>query len=336
MRPPLTPKSMKAFLKIFLAALLFTSFASADQKLGYPQKKPLLTFSVPDDWKPQYKSGSLFVLPPDDDSVIIEVTALQAPFKNLKSAVKEAKDTVSDFQNLTFKKGAGTEGDDLKDGLKVTVLNGKGEDKHGPAIINLLILGSPSAGKNFLLSAISSQEGFEKMGAVIGNILGSMAAKGAPKVAPFTSQTFSYPNKETMEFSIDFPADWKMELTDEGCYVESPDKLIPANVLLIDMADVKIAREDMKKKVGAGYNSIEWNEGARPKVHDWTEELGYTVTFDNAVAMDGDVKYSVNFVQYERKGSGKFMLLLFQQPIAALDKHGDEMQNIIQSVKVKR
>ena len=51
--------------------------------------------------------------------------------------------------------------------------------------------------------------------------------------------------------------------------------------------------------------------------------------------MDGDVKYSVNFVQYVRKGSEKFLLLFSQQPLKALEKHGEAMTGIIKSIKVK-
>jgi hypothetical protein len=51
--------------------------------------------------------------------------------------------------------------------------------------------------------------------------------------------------------------------------------------------------------------------------------------------MDEDVKYSVNFVQYVRKGSSKFLLLFSQQPLKALEKHGDALTNIIRSIKVK-
>jgi hypothetical protein len=94
------------------------------------------------------------------------------------------------------------------------------------------------------------------------------------------------------------------------------------------------AMETMKAKIGGKYNSIEWNEGGKPEINK-DEALGLTATFENAVALDSDVKYSVNFVQYVRQGSDKFLLLFSQQPLKALEKHGDAMAEIIKSIKVK-
>lgn len=120
-------------------------------------------------------------------------------------------------------------------------------------------------------------------------ILTSLAATGKPSAAAPAGknvQTFSYPSKAKPDFTIDFPADWKMETSPEGAYVESPDKLIPFNVIMIDASDVGVALESMKKKIGSAYSEIVWNEGKDPQVLK-DAALGLTATFENGQAMDG-------------------------------------------------
>ena len=149
-------------------------------------------------------------------------------------------------------------------------------------------------------------------------------------------QTFSYPDKAKPDFAVDFPADWNMKATDEGVYVESHDKLVAMNVIMVDKADLLDAEETLKKKVGERFKEILWNGGADPEVNK-DAALGLTATFQHAQASDGTgtEKYSVNLVTYERKSGNKVLILLCQNPMRALEKHADAMETVLKSIKVR-
>lgn len=318
---------MNTLVRICLACLLVTSISMAEQPISYPEDKPIIDITFPDGWDVKPKEGVLYAHPADDASFFMSLAPLEATSDDTAAGAAEVKEEIEDlFKNVVYQEPEETE----IGGLSVLLINAKGEDEDGKANINLWMITKKGDPTLMLLKCISSQEAFEKHGEEGLSIIKTIAAHEAGS----TAQNFSFPSKENPEYSIDFPADWKMENNDEGTYVESPDKLIAMNVLFIDAADVEVARESMKKKVGDKYASIEWNQGGEPEVNK-DEALGLTAIFDNAVAIDSEVKYSVNFVQYVRKGSDKFLLLLSQQPLKALDTHGEALSEIIKSIKVK-
>lgn len=166
---------MKTSLVLFLALLISAPLAStADKAVDYPKDAPLLTFSLPDSWQVDFDDNGLMATPTkDDDSVIVEITDLEATVDSLDAAVKEAKETMSEFKNMKYdemEKGQ-------KDGLGIAILNAEGEDEHGKAFINLVLLAKPGAKNFILLSCIASKEGSDKHGAVIGALIGSLKAK---------------------------------------------------------------------------------------------------------------------------------------------------------------
>lgn len=166
---------MKTSLLFCLAVLLAsTPVPAADKSVDYPKDAPLLTFSLPDTWQVDFDDDGLLATPTkDDDSVIVEITDLEATVDSLDAAVKEAKETMSEFKNMKYdemEKGQ-------KDGLGIVILNAQGEDEHGKAFINLVLLAKPGAKNFILLSCISSKEGSDKHGAAIGALIGSLKAK---------------------------------------------------------------------------------------------------------------------------------------------------------------
>jgi len=328
---------MKSPLLFALTLASFVSVVQAEQSLVYPEKNPLVAFSVPDDWKTQVKHGSLFVVSPDGGDVIIEVSTLAAASDDDEAAVKEAKSTVEDFKNLKL-----TESEPAKaNGLIVTLIGGEGEDDSGRAHLNLALLKHPDAENPILFSLIASKENAEKYGAACGAIVDSLSAAGsaAPAEAAAASddvQTFSYPDAKKPDFAIDFPAAWKVKDTDEGVYVESPDKLVAMNVIMVDKADLADAEETLKKKVGERFKEIVWNKGGDPEVNK-DEALGLVAVFQHAAASDGEgtEKYSVNLVSYDRKSGDKSLILLVQNPLRAMDKHAEAMEAVVKSIKVR-
>jgi len=325
---------MKSLL-LCLACLLLTTLAKADQALGYPIQNPLISFTAPDGWEAKVKNDSLFVVSPDGGDVIVEVMAMEAASDDDDAAIKEARDTVQDFKNLKLEKS------DLSDanGLTVRLLGGEGEDASGPAHINMTLIKHPASDHQILFSVIASKETAAKYGAAVGGMLNSINAvdkSQADAPADGAVQTFSYPDKAKPDFAVDFPGDWEIKETDEGVYVESPDKLVAMNVIMVDKADVADAEETLKKKVGERFKEILWNGGKEPEVNN-DPALGVTATFQNAQASDGPgtEKYSVNLVTYARKSGDKSLILLCQNPLRALDKHADAMEAVIKSIRVR-
>ena len=330
----INPTPMKFTLLLTFAGLLATSIAQADQTLSYPKKNPVITFTAPDDWEAKVKGSSLFVVSPDGGDVIVEVMALEATTDDDAGALKEAKGTVDqDFKDLTL-----TASDPVEaKGLIMTLVGGGGEDSSGPAHINMALIKSPASDHQILFSLIAAKDKAAAHGAACGAMMESIkAAAAAPSKAKALVQTFSYPDKEKPDFSVDFPADWKMKDTEQGVYVESLDKLVAINVIMVPKAEVGDAEEALKKSVGERFKEIVWNQGNDPEVNK-DEALGLTATFHNAVASDGEgtEKYSVNLVSYVRKAGDKSFILLCQNPLRALDKHADAMQAVIQSIKAR-
>lgn len=166
---------MKTSLFLCLATLLAAPLAlAADKAVDFPKAAPRLTFNLPDTWQVDIKDDVLTATPDkDDESVIVEVDEMEAGPDDFDAALKEAKDTVSDFKNLKWDEIQKGE----KDGLGIAILNAEGEDDDGKAFINLVLLAKPGS-KNFvLLSCISSKEGSDKHGAAIGAMIGSLKAK---------------------------------------------------------------------------------------------------------------------------------------------------------------
>ena len=166
---------MKTSLLLCLTLLTAAPLAlAADKAIDFPKDAPVLTFSVPESWEAGIKDDLLTVTPSkDDDSVIIQVDEMAAGPNDFDAAVKEAKETISEFKNLKYdaiEKG-------MKDGLGIAILNAEGEDEDGKAFINLVLLAKPDSKNFILLSCISSKEGSDKFGPAIGAMIGSLKAK---------------------------------------------------------------------------------------------------------------------------------------------------------------
>jgi hypothetical protein len=141
---------------ITCTALLLTTFPSwADQVLHFPEADPVVAFAAPDGWEAKEKNGSLFVLSPDGEGVIVELSTMEAKIGETKAAIKEAKSTISEFKDLKYEKPEETKSNNLD----VTILSAEGSDKHGEASINLMIVDAPHAEHPVLVSMIFSEDG---------------------------------------------------------------------------------------------------------------------------------------------------------------------------------
>lgn len=166
---------MKTPLLLCLAVLLTAPLAfAADKAVDFPKETPRLTFTLPDSWQVKFEDDSLIATPTkEDDSVSIQVDEMAAGPDNFDAALKEAKDTMTEFKNVKYDEIEKGE----KDGLGLAILNAEGEDENGKVFINLVLLAKPGAENFILLSCISSKEGSDKHGPVIGAMIGSIKAK---------------------------------------------------------------------------------------------------------------------------------------------------------------
>ncbi len=166
---------MKTSLLLCLTLLLAAPLTfAADKAVDFPKAAPLVTFALPDTWVVDLDDEGLLATPTkDDDSVIVELAELEAGLDSYDAAVKEAKETMSEFKNMKYDETQKGE----NGGLGIAILNAEGEDENGKAFINLVLLAKPGAKNFILLSCISSKEGSDKHGAAIGALIGSIKAK---------------------------------------------------------------------------------------------------------------------------------------------------------------
>lgn len=316
---------MKPFLLLTLASAILAPISSADQIVGYPEKKPVIDLSFPDKWEVKYEDGALLAIPSEeDDSFIVAVTPMEAGAEDPQAAIKEAKEAIEEkFEGVKYEELQKVEGD----GVVTLLVQGKGKDDSGDANIASAIISKPDAEHLYLMELISTPEGFAKHSAAGLKLIKSVK----PHKAAAAAKTYGYPAKEDPVFAFDFPADWNLEADEAGAYIVSPDKLVAVNALFIDQAELQAAAGKLKESTASKFDSIKWEPSTIRK----DEALGVYAKFHHAIAKAGDQEISVNMAEYVREKGDKFMVLICQHPVAALEVHGDAIEKMIQSVKVK-
>lgn len=153
-------------------ALVLGSVASVFAKdAGFPQAKPEVAIAVPEGWKSRYEEGRLYVTTKDEQTVVVEVSALKASKQEGAKALEEMKKEVnSAFKNVTFQPMQ--EGGSNNVGLYI--LNGKGEDEDGKVNINAIMVTNGDNDKLYFVFVAASPEGSKEFGEDIGAILGSI------------------------------------------------------------------------------------------------------------------------------------------------------------------
>jgi hypothetical protein len=328
---------MKASLFIALSSLLYSSLAQADQSLSYPKKGPLVSFTAPDDWEAEMKDTSLFVLSPDGGDVIIEVMTMEADVDDQKGALEEAKSTVDqDFKELTLDHLGTTEAK----GLTLSMYSGNGTDKHGEALINMLILKHPSAKHPILFSIITSMESASKYAAATTALMDTIKATDSDAAKPMAGestgavQKYSFPDKDNATFEMDVPADWTLEADAKGAWISSTDKKFTMNVIPIDVEHIEDGMTNITQQVSSKYDEVVWNEGGEPKVHI-DEATGNTLISSEGVGKGGGYDHKLGVYQFAKKGSEKFFILSAWSPLKLADgPNGEAALKMLMSVKL--
>jgi len=320
---PNPQKNMKTSLILCLATMVMAYTAPAAQVAAYPKAKPLLDLTFPDGWEIQNEGEGLLASPKDDDSFTVLAMPLKSTNEQVQQAVVEAKEILAeDFKNLEYEELRKIEGE----GVVTLLLQAKGADDEGKVNLACLIINQPAAESLILVQLISSPEGFDKHGDAGLALIKTVKAHAS-------SKTFAYPAEGKPRFTVDFPADWPLETSEQGCYCYSPDKFVAMNVLILDASEAGKALENIKADIGGKFGEIVWNEGNDPVVNK-EEALKLTATFENGLAQSDGKKYSVNVVQYLQEGADKLLILISQHPLPASDEHLDAKLGILKSIKV--
>lgn len=167
---------MKTSLFLCLTLLFAAPLVhAADKAVDFPKDAPLITFSLPDTWKVKFdEEGGLMATPgKDDETVVVQMDELNAGLDSFDEAVKEAKETLSEFKNVKYDEMQKGE----KDGLALAIFNAENEGDDGKNFINLVLVAKPGAKNFILLSCISLKEGNDQHGPAIGAMIGSLKAK---------------------------------------------------------------------------------------------------------------------------------------------------------------
>lgn len=141
-------------------------------------------------------------------------------------------------------------------------------------------------------------------------------------------QTINYPEDKPI-FSISFPDGWKVE-TGESVSASSADELVNMELIALDAEALGEALELAKESLSEELKGIKWDGDAEKG-----ELNGMSVAFLNAnVTLEG-VKMAVNCCVFAPKKADTFFMLFNIIPLEALEKHGEDVGKVINSVKGK-
>ncbi|MDZ4289950.1 MAG: hypothetical protein U0984_18435 [Prosthecobacter sp.] len=140
-------------------------------------------------------------------------------------------------------------------------------------------------------------------------------------------QTINYPDKDPI-FSISFPDDWKVE-ADESVSASSKDEMVNMELIALDAEALDGAVDVAKDSLKEEFKGIKFDAPEKGELN------GLDVVFLNAKATLEDVKMAVNCCIFAPKGADKFFMLFNVIPLEALEKHGEDIGKVLNSIKGK-
>jgi hypothetical protein len=142
-------------------------------------------------------------------------------------------------------------------------------------------------------------------------------------------QIINYPEDKPI-FSISFPDGWKVETGDDSVSASSADELVNMELIALDAEALGEALDLAKESLSEELEGIKWDGEAEKG-----ELNGMSVAFLNAnVTLEG-VKMAVNCCVFAPKKADTFFMLFNIVPLEALEKHGEDVGKVINSVKGK-
>jgi len=328
---------MKAFSIFCLSALVFASTAMAQQVASYPEQRPVIDLSFPDDWTLTTKSGVLYAHPSEDKGFFITLGSLSPRSADQRVALNEIKDDIEGlFRDVEYQKPETVEAGDLT----INLINAKGTDEAGKANINIWLIYRDGEDATLALQCISSQQAFEKYADVAGEIINSILPHGEESNAPANEaetsvQTYSYPDAENPILTMDLPADWTVATQAQGFQVHSADKLFVATVTPLSTDLIMDAMDTIGQMLTKTFETCVWNGGGKPKT-SLDEKTGYSLTENTGVGVRPDrAEFLLRLNQYARVGSDVFFIMSTQVRADAEEANADGTEMMLSSIRYK-
>jgi len=148
-------------------------------------------------------------------------------------------------------------------------------------------------------------------------------------IAYAEDQVIEYPADEPI-FSITFPEKWTVKTEDDSVSASSPDEVVNMELIALDAeasdGAVKIAKETMAEL----FEGLKWN--GEPESGELN---GMDATFLNAKVKIEDTEFALNCAVFSPKDADTFFMLFNIIPMESLEKHGEAVGKILNSVKAE-
>ncbi len=142
-------------------------------------------------------------------------------------------------------------------------------------------------------------------------------------------QVIEYPADEPI-FSITFPEKWTVSTEDDSVSASSPDEEVNMELLALDAEAADEALKIAKETLAEQFEGIQWN--GEPE----TGELnGMKASFLNAKVKIEDIEFAVNCAIFAPEDADTFFMLFNMIPMTSLEKHGEDVGKILNSVKAE-
>ena len=326
---------MKSLSLICLSACILASVAPAQQAASYPEEQPIIDLRFPDDWTLKTKEGVLYAHPSADKGFFMSLRPLKTPGATGKAAIKEAKNDIEDlFQDVEYQKPETKQVGDLN----FTLINAKGRDQDGQAVINIWLIDRDGGEAPLLLKCVSSPQAFEDHAEVGRDIINSISphVRKSEKVtsrAKSDVQTYNYPDEANPTFTMDLPADWTVSNLEGGFRVYSADKKFVATITPLKMDTIMDGMNTIGQMLTKNFETCVWNNGGKCKA-SLDEKTGYSLTENTGVAENKDgKKFLLRLNQYARQGSDTFFVLSTLVHADAEEANADGIDMMLSSIK---
>lgn len=138
-------------------------------------------------------------------------------------------------------------------------------------------------------------------------------------------KTFDYPADEPY-FSVTFPDDWNVDGEDQSLSASPEDETVAVELMALDAEEFDAAIDEAAKALAEEFGELEWTDPQEAKVN------GMDVVLANAKGeLEGETVH-VNCCFFAPEKAETMFMLFFFAPSVALEKHGEALNSILQSI----
>lgn len=134
-------------------------------------------------------------------------------------------------------------------------------------------------------------------------------------------------------FTMQVPADWKLDVDQQGAFIVSSDKLFTTGVVVVDSGDADDAVQSIMKQTAGRYATCVWNSGGKP-MEKTDEATGVTFQGNEGLAEDKGVSYKVGVYLFSKEDAEKSFVLTTWTPEKALNENAEGFFKMFSSIKL--